>query len=42
MFTDVIEGLAASIIRALWNVSKLLLDYTAQHPIKQSSSYSPP
>jgi hypothetical protein len=25
----------------LWNVSKLLPDYTAQHPRRQSSSYSP-
>jgi hypothetical protein len=26
----------------LWNVGKLLPDYTAQHPRLQSSSYSPP
>jgi hypothetical protein len=26
----------------LWNVGKLLLDYTAQHASRQPSSYSPP
>jgi hypothetical protein len=26
----------------LWNVFKILPDYTAQHPTRQSSSYSPP
>jgi hypothetical protein len=26
----------------LWNVSKLLPDYMMQHPIRKSSSYSPP
>jgi hypothetical protein len=26
----------------LWNFGKLLPDYTAQHPRRQSSSYSPP
>jgi hypothetical protein len=34
--------LAASIIRAIWNVGKLLPDYKAQQPRRQSSSYSPP
>jgi hypothetical protein len=28
--------------RHLWNVVKLLPDYTAQHPRRQSSSFSPP
>jgi hypothetical protein len=52
--TDVSEVLAAFIIRAmrnrpndegskyLWNVGKLLPDYTAQQPRRQTSSYSPP
>jgi hypothetical protein len=51
-FTDVLEALAVSIIRAmsnrpddggskhLSNVGKLLPDYTAQQPRRQSSSFS--
>jgi hypothetical protein len=40
-FTDVSEMLAASIIRALMMEAaiKLLPDYMAQHPRRQSSSY---
>jgi hypothetical protein len=26
----------------LWNVDQFLLDYTARHPVRHSSSYSPP
>jgi hypothetical protein len=29
-------------LKHLWNVGKLLPDYTAQHPRRQPSSYSPP
>jgi hypothetical protein len=50
-FTDVLEVLAVSIIRAMGTVMKAagtsetsvnLPDYGSQHPIRQSSSYSPP
>jgi hypothetical protein len=29
-------------IKYLWNLAKLLPDYTAQYPRRQPSSYSPP
>jgi hypothetical protein len=38
-FTDVSEVLAASIVRAMSTyVGELVPNYTAQHPIRQSSS----